>query len=81
MNPRLSRRRFLKTMGLTAAAVTLPAGRSVLAASAAAGEKRPPNFVIIFIDDMGYADVGCFGAEGYETPNINRMAADGDNVF
>jgi arylsulfatase A len=77
MDARLSRRRFLKTMGLAAAAVTIPAGRSVLAASAAGGGKRPPNFVIIFIDDMGYADVGCFGAEGYETPNIDRMAAEG----
>jgi arylsulfatase A-like enzyme len=36
-----------------------------------------PNFVVIFTDDQGYADVGCFGAEGFETPNIDRMAAEG----
>ncbi|HQF14027.1 MAG TPA: sulfatase-like hydrolase/transferase [Thermogutta sp.] len=36
-----------------------------------------PNFVIIFMDDMGYADIGPFGAEGYETPNIDRMAKEG----
>jgi hypothetical protein len=38
---------------------------------------RPPNFVIIFFDDLGYADLGCFGAKGYETPNIDRMAREG----
>ena len=36
-----------------------------------------PNIVIIFMDDMGYADVGCFGAQGYQTPNIDKLAADG----
>jgi arylsulfatase A-like enzyme len=38
---------------------------------------RPPNVVIIFADDLGYADVGCFGAKGYATPNIDRLAAEG----
>lgn len=36
-----------------------------------------PNIVIIFMDDMGYADLSCFGAQGYETPNIDRLAAEG----
>lgn len=36
-----------------------------------------PNIVIIFMDDMGYADVGCFGAHGYQTPNIDKLAAAG----
>ncbi len=36
-----------------------------------------PNFVIIFTDDQGYGDVGCFGAEGYETPNLDQMAVEG----
>ena len=40
-------------------------------------DDRPPNFVLIFIDDMGYADVGCFGATGYETPHIDAMATRG----
>ena len=43
----------------------------------AASASPPPNFVIIFIDDMGYADIGPFGAEGYETPNLDRMAKEG----
>lgn len=37
----------------------------------------PPNVVVIFIDDQGYADVGCFGAEGLSTPNIDQLAAEG----
>ena len=35
------------------------------------------NFVVIFTDDQGYADVGCFGAKGFETPNLDRMASEG----
>ena len=38
---------------------------------------RPPNVVIMFIDDMGYGDIGKFGAQGYETPNLDRMASEG----
>ncbi len=38
---------------------------------------RPPNFVIIFMDDLGYADIGSFGAKGYATPNLDRMAREG----
>ena len=36
-----------------------------------------PNFVVIFCDDLGYGDVGCFGAEKIRTPNIDRMASEG----
>jgi arylsulfatase A len=38
---------------------------------------RQPNIVIIYIDDMGYADIGPFGATGYSTPHLDRMAAEG----
>lgn len=52
-----------------------------VAATAAAGvaraAERLPNFVIVFIDDMGYADIGPFGAQGYPTPNLDRMAREG----
>lgn len=40
-------------------------------------QQTPPNVVVIFMDDMGYADINPFGATGYETPNLNRMAAEG----
>jgi arylsulfatase A-like enzyme len=42
-----------------------------------AAASSPPNVVIIFTDDQGYADVGVYGAEGYATPNLDRMAAEG----
>jgi arylsulfatase A len=39
--------------------------------------ERPPNFVLIYCDDLGYADIGPFGAHGYATSNLDRMAAEG----
>ena len=42
----------------------------------AQGEK-PPNFVVVFCDDLGYGDLGAFGHPVIRTPNINRMAAEG----
>lgn len=48
-----------------------------LATQAAPSPKPLPNIVIIFTDDQGYADIGKFGAEGFSTPNIDRMADQG----
>ena len=63
----LSRRRFL---GVSAAAGT--------AASVGCGPFGPlPDIVFILADDLGYRDLGCFGARGIETPNIDRLAAEG----
>lgn len=39
--------------------------------------QRLPNIVIIFTDDQGYADVGVFGAKGFKTPNLDRLAREG----
>ncbi|MFP6899942.1 MAG: sulfatase [Opitutales bacterium] len=47
------------------------------AATAFLHAKKTPNVVIIFIDDMGYADIGPFGAKAYPTPNLDRMAKEG----
>jgi arylsulfatase A len=49
----------------------------ILKTADAAKTERPPNVVVIFIDDMGYADIGAFGAHGYETPNLDRMVREG----
>ncbi len=39
--------------------------------------ERSPNIVIMFADDMGYGDLGSYGAKGYTTPNLDRMAKEG----
>jgi arylsulfatase A len=42
-----------------------------------AQDQARPNVVIIFADDLGYGDVGCYGATKVQTPNIDRLAAEG----
>ena len=43
----------------------------------AAPANQPPNIVVIFADDLGYGDLGCFGHPTIRTPNLDRMAAEG----
>jgi len=55
---------------------------SLMSFQATAQKKEPPktelpNIVLIFIDDMGYGDLGCFGATQYRTSNIDKLASTG----
>ncbi len=59
----------IRSLALAASAIAIPA--TILA------QKQTPNIVLIFMDDMGYSDLSCFGASQYRTPNLDRMAAEG----
>ncbi len=48
-----------------------------LALATSASEERPPNFVVVFVDDLGYADLGCFGAPDIRTPRLDALAGEG----
>src|SRR6516164_8275918 len=56
-------------------------GTAALAAGAigahAQPASRPPNIVFILADDLGYADVSCYGRPDFATPNIDRIATRG----
>src|SRR5437763_1104146 len=39
--------------------------------------KAPPSVVLIYADDLGYGDLGCYGAKGWTTPNLDRLAREG----
>ena len=69
------RRDLIKTLGFGAAAATAPAACRVL--TVGAGPKRKPSFVLILVDDMGWTDAACLGSKYYETPNIDRLVAQG----
>lgn len=69
-----SRREFLKTAvqsGVGAAALSL-AG-----ASACRAARKKPNIVLILADDLGYAQLGCYGETKIQTPHIDRLATEG----
>ena len=59
------------------AAVVL--GASIVGAASGAGAALPdrPNVVLILADDLGYSDLGCYGAKDIRTPNIDRLAVEG----
>jgi len=69
MNQGTSRRSFLKSIG----AIGLYAGL----ASCAGSVKTKPNIIFILADDLGYGDLGCYGQQQVQTPNLDRMALQG----
>jgi arylsulfatase A len=69
----LSRRNFLKYTAFFAAETALATGLH-------AGTRRSPsypNFVFILADDLGWADLGCYGSDLHQTPNIDKLARQG----
>jgi uncharacterized sulfatase len=72
---RQTRRDFLKNAWLTASSALL-SGCSIAKSPAEPGSKRP-NIVFILADDQGPHQLSCYGNAFYETPNIDRLAAEG----
>ena len=71
----MRRRDFLKTIGFGAAALSLSCHANTI--QTASGQKKKPNIVYILADDLGYAEVGCYGQKKIRTPNIDKLAAEG----
>jgi arylsulfatase A-like enzyme len=62
---------------MTPALRLLAVAAAGLVAATAAAAARKPNVVVFFIDDMGYADLGCYGGKLAPTPHCNSLAANG----
>jgi len=73
----VNRREFIKFAGAGVAAL----GISGCVGTSEAGDKKPlekkPNFVVIFCDDLGYGDLGSYGHPTIRTPNLDKMAVEG----
>ena len=73
----MKRRDFLRAAGAGAMSLAMGGCASSLAGSADTRSEERPNIVFIVVDDMGWADLGCYGGKQIKTPNINRMAKEG----
>ena len=77
----MNRRDFLRSTGFAAAAFGL-GGLGAKTTALAAGVSKnniqsTPNFLFILADDLGWSQVGCYGSNFYETPNIDRLSREG----
>lgn len=72
-----SRRDFLRSVGAGAAGLMGGAALAGTRQDEGGPGSRLPSFVVVFTDDQGYGDLGCYGREDIRTPHVDRMAAEG----
>lgn len=73
----MRRRTFLTACAGALAGGALPFTLPATARAAATPEKRPPNFILILADDLGYGDLACYGHPSNATPHLDRLAREG----
>ncbi|MCB0730218.1 MAG: sulfatase [Ignavibacteriae bacterium] len=71
---KITRRKFIGDVGK---GISFAALAPYLSSCEFLNEDELPNIVLIFMDDLGYADIGSFGAKGYSTPNLDKLAEEG----
>lgn len=71
---RMNRRSFLSVAG------TATAGSLLIGGNARGNVARRPNILFVMADDLGYADLSCFGRREYATPRIDSLARDGTRL-
>jgi len=69
----MKRREFIKTAAITTAASVLPFIDNAMAAN----NRKKPNMVVFFVDDMGYGELGCYGSQDLRTPFIDSLSDNG----
>ena len=71
-----------KARNIMLSALALLPGTNMIASERTASNtedvnRKRPNIIFIMCDDMGYGDLGCYGQQHIETPNLDRMAQEG----
>ncbi|MHC4324956.1 MAG: sulfatase-like hydrolase/transferase, partial [Planctomycetota bacterium] len=71
----MKRRDFLKAAGFGATALVFSC--RTIQSTTSTERRKKPNIVYILADDLGYAELGCYGQKKIKTPNIDKLAAEG----
>ena len=76
----MDRRNFLKNVSLAALGYSLaPIGYRTIARPVASSGETKPNFVIVFTDDQGYGDLGCYGSKTIRSSRLDQLPKVIDN--